>query len=105
MERPEAHGSSRKLTEAKNSPIAPRNRIFPGNSALELWVAVPDPLHGETGSPRKLTEAKNSLNPARNRIITGAAVLELWVAVPDPLTWRDRKPDEAPGISQNLKIK
>ena len=61
MDRPEAHGSSRKLTEAKNSPITPRNRIFPGNSALELWVAVPDALNGQTESPRKLTEAKKKI--------------------------------------------
>ena len=37
-------GSPRKLTEAKNSPIATKSRKFPGNSSLKLRVAVPDPL-------------------------------------------------------------
>ena len=50
-------GSPRKLTEAKNSPIRPRVRKSHGNSALELWVAVPDPL---TWPDRKPAEALGS---------------------------------------------
>ena len=93
-------GSLRKLTEAKNCISAPRNRIFPGGSALELWVAVPDPLHGKTGSARKLKEAKNIAILPRIRIFPGKTALELWVAVPDPLhgeTGSPRKPTEAHG--------
>ena len=61
MERPEAYGSARELTEAKNSLSAPRIRIFHGGRVLGLRVAVPDlltwrdrkPAEGH-GSPRKL---------------------------------------------------
>ena len=94
MDRPEARGSPRKPTEAKNGPIPPRNRIFPGNSALELWVAVPDPLKWPD---RKPAEAKNTPTPPRIRIFPGNSALELRVSVPDTLTWTDRKPTEAHG--------
>ena len=87
MDIPEAHGSSRELTEAKNIPIPPRSRIFPRNSALELWVAVPDAVNGQTGSPRKLTEAKKIADPPtlENEYLLRLHRLELWAAVPDPL--------------------
>ena len=89
MDRPEARGSARNLTESKNTPITHSNRIFFRNSLLQLRVAVPDPLHGQTGSPRKL---KNIPIPRRNRIFSVDSALRLWAAAPGPLTWTDRKP-------------
>ena len=53
----EAHGSSRNPAEAKNGLSAPRIRIFPGNTALALWVAVPDP---HTWTRRAPAEAHGS---------------------------------------------
>ena len=60
MDAPEAQGSSRKPTEAKNIITRPRVRIFHGNFVRELWYAVPDPLHVQTRRRRKPTEAHGS---------------------------------------------
>ena len=87
MWRPDAVGSRRKSTEAKNIIARPKTRIFHWELALELWFAAPHPYVDKP-------EANNPVNTA----------LELLAAVPDGLTWELRKPTEAHGSSRKLKI-
>ena len=90
-------GSPRNPTEAINSLIRPRIRIFSGISALELWFAVPDP---HTWADRKPAEAHGGSRklkipqppPPSNRIFPGNSALELWVAAPDPLNGQTGSP-------------
>ena len=105
VDRPESRGSSRKLTEAKNNLGPLRIRIFPGNSALGLWVSAIGPLHGNAGRTRKLTEAKNIIRrPLESEyFLRGGTVWELWVAVPDPLRGH-LETTGAHGISRKLKM-
>ena len=78
----DSHGSPRKPNEAKNGLIPPRFRILPGDTVLELRVAVPDPL---TWTHRKPAEAKNIISPSIIRIFTAKAASEIRVTAPDSL--------------------
>ena len=95
-------GTSRKLTEAKNSPTAPiYSEYFLGIQRCNFGFPYPTPLNGQAGGPRKLTESKNIPTPTRNQIFPSTSALQLRVAVPDHLheqTGSQRKPNETTNI-------
>ena len=98
---PEAHGFPRKPSDAKNSSTQRRNRIFHGDSALELWFAVPGPLTQKGRAPTDDRGSSRGLKHIpihhRARISHGNSAQQLSVTVPDALTWADRTPTEARG--------
>ena len=89
----EAQGNPQ-IPRKLNRLISPRTRLYPGNTVLELRVAVPDARTNldttdAHGSPRKLTGDGYRGNLPRIRIFRGNTLFGLRVPVPDSPPYMD----------------